>query len=143
MFDRFSYNDSLFAYEDWDLWWQMAEAGCQVETMPMILYRDRRRQDSVNVIGVSRHSYLVGKISEMHPQFIQRMNPTLFRTYLEELFRLQQDLSARQASIARLQAIEARLQAIENSLTWRIGSQLAHSLPGRIAGWVLRKLERE
>lgn len=47
-----------------------------------------------------------------------------------------QDLSARQDLVARL-------QAIENSLTWRIGSRLARSLPGQIAARVLRMLRRE
>jgi glycosyltransferase involved in cell wall biosynthesis len=37
---------------------------------------------------------------------------------------------------------QARLQRIENSLTWRVGSWLAFSLPGRIAASVLRILKR-
>jgi glycosyltransferase involved in cell wall biosynthesis len=105
VFERHSYDERLFSYEDWDLWWQLAAVGGQVETLPRILFRYRRRADSmVNTIGYSRHTRLVGMMAERHAAVLQRLWPGTFRTYLEELDRLRGVLADRRAEIGRLEA---------------------------------------
>ncbi|WP_162141536.1 glycosyltransferase [Desulfoscipio gibsoniae] len=74
IFSFISYDESLFSYEDWDLWWSLAEKNYQVEVMPEILFHYRRRKASmVNTIGRSNHAYLLTKIAQKHPDLLKRV----------------------------------------------------------------------
>ena len=89
VFERHHYDEDLFSYEDWDLWWQLAAAGRQVETLPRILFRYRRRADSmVNTVGYSRHAHLIARIAERHREALAVRWDEVFRLYLEEVARL-------------------------------------------------------
>jgi len=96
VFERHRYNEQLFSYEDWELWWQLAGGGGAVETLPRILFRYRRRPGSmVNTVGYSRHARLVGMMAARHSETLAREWPSIFRTYVEELYRLRETLAKR------------------------------------------------
>lgn len=79
VFSSISYDESLFSYEDWDLWWSLAEKNYQVEVMPKILFNYRRRKESmVNTIGRSNHAYLLTKIAQKHPELLKRVCVTSY-----------------------------------------------------------------
>ena len=92
--------------------------------------------------GISRDQalYLYERIVQHHADEYQRYGPELFN-----LLNANGPAPGWVSPASRSQAVQAELelQAIENSLTWRIGSRLACSRPGRIAFWVLSKLKRE
>jgi glycosyltransferase involved in cell wall biosynthesis len=135
-----TYAEHLFAYEDWDLWWQLAERDCRVETLPWILYRYRRRRDSmVNALGFRNHDYLLRRIAEMHPDLVRRMSLTWFSVCVTELVRLRQQTGELPGTnediaslLARLAGTESQLNALRNSLTWRVGHAIARRLPGQL-----------
>ena len=82
VFEALRYNEELTSYEDWDLWWQLAETGRQAEVMPAILYRYRRRSGSMfNTTGVSQHPYLLASFADRHAGYLRELGPDLFRIY--------------------------------------------------------------
>jgi glycosyltransferase involved in cell wall biosynthesis len=127
VFDRFRYNEELDAYEDWDLWWQMAEAGVRAETMPMLLFRYRRRPDSmVRTVGAARGGQILASFADRHADYLRQHGDWAFRASLrrmrelERLVRLFQkySLSFRLAEIALrwYHAVRARPNCVPNRL---------------------------
>ncbi len=86
------YNEQLSAYEDWDLWWQLAEAGVVVEVMPKVLYRYRRRSDSMFAMAATnRHIYHITQIAQNHPHHIRRHADNVFNMYAAMVQELRQE----------------------------------------------------
>ena len=101
VFERHHYDPSLFSFEDWDLWWQLAEAGARVETLPRLLFHYRRRRTSmVNTVGYSRHAHLVAMMLDKHEGVLRREWRAVLGTYLEEVCRLRDALAASRGGIA-------------------------------------------
>jgi glycosyltransferase involved in cell wall biosynthesis len=68
------YAEALPAYEDWDLWWALAEQGQVAEVIPRILYRYRRRADGLfTTVGQAHHHALVEQIEERHPRLLAQI----------------------------------------------------------------------
>lgn len=71
-----AYSEILPAYEDWDLWWTLAEAGAGAEVLPRVLYRYRRRPEGLYAqVGQARHAELVAAIESRHPALLTRLGP--------------------------------------------------------------------
>lgn len=94
-----AYSPDLPAYEDWDLWWTLAERGAKAEVLPRILYRYRRRVSGLYAsVGMARHHELLGRIEARHPALLERLgaarDSALARLNMEEgrLFRLRRRL---------------------------------------------------
>lgn len=69
---QIGYSENLKAYEDWDLWWSLAERGAMAEVLPRVLYRYRRRQMGLfQQVGVKRHTELLAQIEARHPSLLQ------------------------------------------------------------------------
>jgi glycosyltransferase involved in cell wall biosynthesis len=94
VFARYRYDEDLFAYEDWELWWQLALGGERVEVLPRVLFRYRRRAGSmVATVGYSRHAHLVAALLTRHGTALATRWPAVLRLYLEELVRTREDLA--------------------------------------------------
>jgi glycosyltransferase involved in cell wall biosynthesis len=92
VFKRFSYNSDLISYEDWNLWWSMAEAGAIVEAMPVILYRYRRRATSMfNATAIPRHVYVMNRMADLHLDYLHQYGPEVFRMYVYQLNELRKE----------------------------------------------------
>jgi glycosyltransferase involved in cell wall biosynthesis len=62
------YDEGLGAYEDWSLWWSLAETGARTAVLPRILYRYRRRPDGMYASeSAHRHTFWLGKLAARHP----------------------------------------------------------------------------
>ena len=82
VFDRYTYSEDLPAFEDWDLWMQLAEAGRKVEVLPVLLYRYRRREGSmVTSEGFARKAQLMHFIGDRHREHLQKVGPSIFKMY--------------------------------------------------------------
>lgn len=140
VFERLSYSEELTSYEDWDLWWQLAENNMHAEVMPLILYRYRRRHNSMfNTTAVSRHAHLIGQIAKRHESYIQQHGEQIFRTYAyavrelhSENIQLRSNASNRMYTALRRIYHEAR--DIRGSTTYRVARAL------RIAASPFRRL---
>ncbi len=93
------YAEELPAYEDWDLWWALAEAAAEAEVMPRMLYRYRRRADGLYAqVGRSQHVELIARIEARHPVLLTRVQndrqPALIRLSTESgrLFKIRRRL---------------------------------------------------
>ncbi len=99
VFDEDAYDEGLKSYEDWELWWRLAERGAKVEVVPRLQFRYRRRaQSMVNTIGASRHLDHIGRIAALHPRMLAGAASQLFL--------------AQCAVIAQLRAESAELRAL-------------------------------
>ena len=79
VFDSDRYDETLTSYEDWELWWRLAERGAKVEVVPRLEFRYRRRaQSMVNTIGASRHLDHIGHIATLHPDMLTGMATELY-----------------------------------------------------------------
>ena len=91
VFDCVHYDEALTSYEDWELWWQLAEANLPVEVMPMLLYRYRRRENSmVRTTGASSHVQLLSAIASRHVDHLRRYGDLVFRYHLAKIQELRQ-----------------------------------------------------
>ena len=82
VFDRYPYSEDLPAFEDWDLWMQLAETGRKVEVVPVLLYRYRRREGSmVTSEGFARKAQLMHFIGDRHRDHLKRVGPSIFKMY--------------------------------------------------------------
>src|SRR5262249_57351150 len=131
VFEQHRYDEKLFSCEDWDLWWQRAAAGRQVETLPRILFRYRRRPDSmVNTVGYSRHAHLVARLAERHRGALGGRWDEVFRLYLEEVAQLRARCRALdEAGHATEQGKAATGHEYSVRLTRRLLSPLLRSRP--------------
>lgn len=93
------YAEELPAYEDWDLWWTLAEAAAEAEVMPRLLYRYRRRADGLYAqVGTVRHAELLATLETRHAALLASLGeargPALERLRAENsrLFRLRRRL---------------------------------------------------
>ena len=128
VFEQHHYDEDLFSYEDWDLWWQLAAAGRQVETLPRILFRYRRRADSmVNTLGYSRHAHLVARLAARHRDALGSRWEDVFRLYLEEVARLR----------ARCRVLDEAGQAMDQGEA-ATGHEYSVRLTGRLLSRLLR-----
>jgi glycosyltransferase involved in cell wall biosynthesis len=147
IFDRFRYQEELRSYEDWDLWWQMAEAGQRVEAMPMTLLRYRTRPDSmVRTIGTTREQQILASFADRHADFLRAHGDDVFRATLRRIKELERHVRVlRKYSLAyRLAEFVLRryhsVQANPRSLTGRLLRRLC-----RRSAWMRRlcaKLDR-
>lgn len=82
VFERFSYSEDLPAFEDWDFWMQLAEAGRKVEVLPVLLFRYRRRERSmVSSEGFNRKAQLMHFIGARHKAHLRRKGDSIFKLY--------------------------------------------------------------
>ena len=89
------YDESLSAYEDWSLWWSMAEANCRAEVIPEVLFHYRRRAGSmVRSIEPGRVMMLMERIVDAHPRLMERHGVEAFKLAIHELAATRSDLDA-------------------------------------------------
>ena len=132
VFDRFQYNEELSAFEDWELWWQMAEAGLKSETMPIILYRYRLRKNSMfHQTSPIEAAHLKYRISDLHSHYIIQVGVDVFRIYVAALaqkFLMEQQLRTQisngSSGSLEIDQIYLELQTIKNSFSWKIIEKL-------------------
>jgi glycosyltransferase involved in cell wall biosynthesis len=126
VFERFRYDEALAAYEDWELWWQLAEAGWEVEPMPMLLYRYRRRHDSMfHTTASYRHIHLLAHFADRHAEFLRQHGDAVFRAYVSMVSELRRDNEVlRMSSSNKLYYVLKRLYSevrdIRGSNTYRL-----------------------
>jgi glycosyltransferase involved in cell wall biosynthesis len=136
VFDRFQYNENLISYEDWNLWWTMAEAGCRVETMPVILYRYRRRTTSMfNETAIPRHVFVMNRMADDHPKFLAQHGAEIFRMYTFKMNELRQENARLRASPSGQMDLLARrlyreLRTIRGSMSFQFSQRLRGLLRG-------------
>jgi len=130
-FDRFRYNEELPSYEDWDLWWQMAEAGVRVETMPMLLFRYRKRPNSmVRTVGATREEQILASFADRHADYLRTNADGLFRVSLRRIKELERIVAflRKYSLLARLGEIVLRryhsVKSRPNSASGRLLRQL-------------------
>ena len=91
VFDRFHYSEDLPAFEDWDFWMQLAEAGRKVEVIPVLLYRYRRREGSmVSSEGFARKAQLMHFIGSRHKEHLRKVGDSVFKMYNQLLWESKQ-----------------------------------------------------
>jgi glycosyltransferase involved in cell wall biosynthesis len=82
VFDRFSYDNEMPAFEDWDLWMQLAVASERVEVVPRIGYRYRRRaQSMVTSDGFARKTQLMHHVGDKHASFLKQQGHRIFKVF--------------------------------------------------------------
>jgi glycosyltransferase involved in cell wall biosynthesis len=87
VFDQFKYDEAMPAFEDWDLWMQLATANHKVEVIPSIGYRYRRRaQSMVNSDGFARKSQLMHHIGDKHRDHLKSIGNRVFKVYNQLLW---------------------------------------------------------
>lgn len=127
LFDSFSYDETLTSYEDWDLWWSLAEAGLRAEVMPAILYRYRRRTDSMfNTTAVTRHVHLLRYLADKHTQSLHTQGPALHKVYNELVGALRLESNALRAGGKSSEAVRDfyhELRALRESRTFRLAQR--------------------
>ncbi len=161
LFDRFFYDERLTAYEDWDLWWSIAENDLTAEVMPRILYRYRRRTSSMfHSTGMSRHRHLLQTISEKHDRLFVKYGGQVFR-HLQAAENDAGPTSAvsRQSRIASARDLYREARDLRDTTTYRLGRWLRnlkvdlqnrlsartdpHEVPHRVAIRALESGRRE
>jgi glycosyltransferase involved in cell wall biosynthesis len=128
VFERFSYNEELTAFEDWELWWQMAEAGLKSETMPKILYRYRRHQASMfNQTSPTTAACLMNHIASLHTTYLRNIGDDVFRLYVAALAKtrvteqqLHAEISENNPNSAIINQLYTELNTIKDSFTWKL-----------------------
>jgi glycosyltransferase involved in cell wall biosynthesis len=126
VFEHFRYDEALAAYEDWELWWQLAEAEWEVEPMPMLLYRYRRRHDSMfHTTASYRHIHLLAHFADRHAEFLRQHGDAVFRAYVGMVSELRRDNEVlRMSSSNKLYYVLKRLYSevrdIRGSKTYRL-----------------------
>lgn len=82
LFDCFKYTETLPAFEDWDFWMLLAKEGKKVEVLPKLLFRYRRRvQSMVSSEGFSRKAQLMHHIADHHREHLQSKGDHLYKAY--------------------------------------------------------------
>lgn len=90
VFETHRYDESLPAFEDWDLWMQLAVEGAQVEVLPELCFRYRRRVGSmVSSEGFARKAQLMHRLADRHSKHLC--------FYGDRLYKAQQQLIAEAA----------------------------------------------
>jgi glycosyltransferase involved in cell wall biosynthesis len=141
VFDRLRYDEELITYEDWDFWWQMQEAGLQVEVLPKILYRYRRRGASIfNMIGGVHFGYLTGKLAERHGAYLERHAGEVYRVYTQAVQELREENAKLRGSTAgkaylALRRLYHEVRDIRSSTSYRVAQTMRI-----VAGPIMRRV---
>lgn len=141
VFERFQYNEQLTAYEDWDLWWQIAKVGGRAEVMPKILYRYRRRADSMFNTSLSRHTFLLNKIADRHSDLLHQQSNLTYHMLIQQVNDLRNENLQLRSGVSNrvytsLRRIYNEAREIRESRTYRAAQLL------RIVASPFRQLTR-
>ncbi len=73
VFDDLRYDEWLWSFEDWSMWWSLAAAGRRAEVLPEVLFNYRRRHGSM-VKGVTPTAWasLINHIASRHRALLER-----------------------------------------------------------------------
>ena len=125
IFDNVRYDEDLIAYEDWELWWQLAEAGFQVEVMPALLSYQRLASDHPDWADIHRHVYVMHKLADRHSSYLQRLSDGIFRFCAAETTELRAYVDELQHDRDRLWSEIERLKQLfeERDHNWQAYTQ--------------------
>jgi glycosyltransferase involved in cell wall biosynthesis len=101
VFEDVRYDERLWAFEDWSLWWSIATAGRRAAVVPEVLFHYRRRPGSM-VKGVTPSSWavLMEMIADRHESLLHERGPEVYGLLMSSFVATRAELHAAAGSAA-------------------------------------------